>query len=141
MVPLQQATSVEAHVPLEGWGRGKPEGMHHTAEHRTEVLVPGVQTHFNGIAHEANIRLTKVKLFTRCHALLQFHQADGCTLYTGNALGNTVLDLDTRIDFEKEWIALLINQKLHGGSTAQVHGTAQAQSVSADALQCFLALA
>ena len=85
--------------------------------------------------------MTKAQLLARCHALLQLNQADGGAPYTGNALSDTVLDLDTRIDLKKVWLPLLINQKLHRSGAAQAHGAAQAQGVSADTLQRHLALA
>ena len=141
MAPLQQATRVEAHVGLECRGQGEPEGMHHAAEHWAQILVPGVQTHFNRVSDEGDLRLTKVQLFAGGHTLLEFDETDRPAPYPGNAFGDAMLDLDTRIDFEKVRIALLINQKLDCRGTAQAHRAAQAERVGTDALQRLLASA
>ena len=50
--------------------------MHHTAEHRAQILVPGIQPHFNRIPDEGDIRLTKVQLFAGGHTLLEFDETD-----------------------------------------------------------------
>ena len=113
--------------------------MHHTAKHRAEILVPGVQTHLNGIANKGNVVLLKGEFFTRGDPLLQFHQTDGMAPYTDNTLSDAVLDLDTWIDFEKVGLPLLIDQKLDRGRAAQMDGSAQAQCISANALQGCLA--
>ena len=63
--------------------------------------MPGVQTHFNGIADEGNVGLPKGQLFSSRNALLQLDQADGLAAHPRNAFGDGVLNLDARIDFEK----------------------------------------
>ena len=105
------------------------------AQHRAEILVPGVQTYLNGIANKGDIVLVKGEFFTRGYALLQFHQTDGMAPHPDDTLGDSVLDLDTWIDFEKVGFPLLINQKLDCGRAAQMDGRAQAECVSANALQ------
>ena len=81
----------------------------------------------------------KGEFFTRGHALLQFHQTDGMAPHPDDTLSDPVLDLDTRVDFEKVGFSLLINQKLDRGRAAQVDGSAQAECISANALQGCLA--
>ena len=93
--------------------------MYHTAQHRAEILVPGVQTYLNGIANKGNVVLVKGEFFTCSYALLQFHQTDGMAAHPDDTLGDPVLDLDTWIDFEKVGFPLLINQKLDCGRAAQ----------------------
>src|SRR5215510_14434257 len=136
---LQQTTGIEAHVRCERRGRREAEFVYHTAQHRAEILVPGVKTHLNGIANKGNVVLVKGKLFTRGYALLQFHQTDGMALHPDDTLGDPVLDLDTWIDFEKVGFPLLINQKLDRGCAAQMDSGAQAECISANALQGCLA--
>ena len=139
LAPLQQPTGVEAHMWCQFRGRSEPELVHHTAEHRTQVLVPGVETHLNSIPNKGNVVLSKGEMFARSNPLLQFNQTDGFAPHTGNSLGNTVLDLDPRIDFEKVWMPLFINQKLYRGRAAQMDSGTQAEGVSTDALQSCLA--
>src|SRR4029079_10532228 len=113
--------------------------VYHTTKYRAEILVPGVQTYLNGIANKANVVLMKGEFFTRGYSLLQFHQTDGTAPYSDNTLSDPVLDLDTWIDFEKVGLPLLINQKLDRGRAAQMDGSAQAECISANALQGCLA--
>src|SRR5262245_32448506 len=113
--------------------------MYRTTEYRAEILMPGVQTHLNGIANKGNVVLVKGEFFPRRHPLLQFYQTDGTAPHSDNTLSDPVLDLDTWIDFEKVGLPLLINQKLDRGRTAQMDGSAQAECISANTLQGCLA--
>src|SRR5215475_5517816 len=115
---LQQTTGIETHIWGECRGRHEAKFVYHTAQHRAEILVPGVQTYLNGITNKGNVVLVKGEFFACGYPLLQFHQTDGMALHPDNTLGDSVLDLDTWIDFEKVGFPLLINQKFDCGRAA-----------------------
>src|SRR5262245_55791395 len=115
LAALQQTTGIETHVWGERRAGREPEGVYHTAKHRAELLVPGVQTHLNSIANKGNVFLLKGEFFTCGDPLLQFHQTDSVAPHADNPLGDAVLDLNAWIDFEKVGLSLLINQKLDCG--------------------------
>src|SRR5919106_822560 len=118
---LQQTTGIDAYA-LSQLGRWvKTHGMHHTTKHRTEILVPGIQAHLNGIPNKGDIRLVKIKLFSGGYPLLPFDQTDRLPPHPRDPFGYSMFDLNARVDLQKVRRALLINEKLHRCRAAQTH--------------------
>ena len=111
------------------------QGMDDTAEHRIEVLVPGVEAHLDGVAGTGDVALVECQPLSRRHALLHLDEADWLAAHARDAFGDGVLDLDTRVDFEKIRLALLVHQKLDGCRAPQLHRLTQALSIRTNALQ------
>ena len=130
-----QAAGVNAEVGAELGRQVAAQGMDDTAEHRIEVFVPGIEAHLDGVADAGDVALVEYKPLARGHALLHLDEADWLAAHARDAFGDGVLDLDTRVDFEKVRLALLVHQKLDGRRAPQLHRLPQALSVSTDALQ------